>query len=67
MEPGTPPVTPPDELGVNFELPPGLLEKKLAAIMEHTSQVEGMMEAFGPDFFRRAMRAEFFRLAQVKG
>jgi LmbE family N-acetylglucosaminyl deacetylase len=67
MEPGTPPVTPPDELGVNFELPPDLLEKKLGAIMEHTSQVEGMMAAFGPDFFRRAMRAEFFRLARVRG
>ena len=66
MEPGTPPVTPVEELAVNFELPPDLLEMKLAAIMEHASQVEGMMDAFGPDFFRRAMRAEFFKLAQVK-
>jgi LmbE family N-acetylglucosaminyl deacetylase len=66
MEPGTPPVTPVEELAVNFELPPDLLEVKLAAIMEHASQVEGMMDAFGPDFFRRAMRAEFFKLVQVK-
>jgi hypothetical protein len=66
MEPGTPPVTPVEELAVNFELSPDLLEVKLAAIMEHTSQVEGMMDAFGPDFFRRAMRAEFFKLVQVK-
>jgi LmbE family N-acetylglucosaminyl deacetylase len=63
MEPGTPPVTPVEELALNFELSPDLLELKLAAIAEHTSQVEGMMQAFGPDYFRRAMRAEFFRSA----
>jgi LmbE family N-acetylglucosaminyl deacetylase len=66
MEPGTPPVTPVEDLDVNFELPPDLLELKLGAIHEHVSQVEGMLAAFGPDYFRRAMRAEFFRLAAEK-
>jgi LmbE family N-acetylglucosaminyl deacetylase len=62
FQPGTPPVTAPEELAINFELPPDLLELKLDAIDTHASQVEGMMNAFGKDFFRRAHRAEFFRL-----
>jgi LmbE family N-acetylglucosaminyl deacetylase len=66
MEPGTPPVTPVAELAVDFELSPELLELKLAAIMEQVSQVEGMMQAFGPDFYRRAMKAEFFRSGATK-
>lgn len=64
MEPGTPPVTPRDQLGLQFELPPDILELKLRAIEAHESQVEGMMAAFGDDFFRRAHREEFFRLAE---
>jgi LmbE family N-acetylglucosaminyl deacetylase len=59
---GTPPVTAPDELAINFGLPPDLLDLKLDAIDAHVSQVDGMMNAFGKDFFRRAHRAEFFRL-----
>jgi hypothetical protein len=30
------------------------------------SQVEGMMNAFGRDFFRRAHRVETFRLAETR-
>jgi LmbE family N-acetylglucosaminyl deacetylase len=63
MEPGTPPVTPRQELAVDFVLSPELLELKLRAIEAHVSQVEGMMNAFGRDYFRRAMREEYFRLA----
>jgi LmbE family N-acetylglucosaminyl deacetylase len=63
MEPGTPPVTPREELAIEFELEPELLELKLQAISEHVSQVEGMLNAFGKDYFRRANKAEFFRLA----
>jgi LmbE family N-acetylglucosaminyl deacetylase len=66
MEPGTPPVTPVEELAVNLELSPDLLELKLRAIHEHASQVEGMLATFGDDYFRRAMRAEFFRQAAEK-
>jgi len=63
MEAGTPPQTPKDELAIEFDLPPDLLELKLLAIQEHVSQVEGMLNAFGKDFFRDAMKSEFFRLA----
>jgi LmbE family N-acetylglucosaminyl deacetylase len=43
MEEGTPPVTPREELGLVFEIPPDLLATKLRAIEAHQSQVEGMM------------------------
>ena len=66
MEPGTPPQTPNEDLAIDFQLPPDLLELKLLAIQEHASQVEGMLNAFGKDFFRRAMRTEFFRLGGEK-
>lgn len=62
---GTPPVTPESELAVNFVLPPELLEQKLKGIEAHVSQIEGMLNAFGEDFFRRAMAAEFFRPAPI--
>jgi LmbE family N-acetylglucosaminyl deacetylase len=60
---GTPPVTPPDQLAIDFALPADLLELKLKAIEMHVSQVEGMLNAFGRDFFRQAHKAEFFHLA----
>jgi LmbE family N-acetylglucosaminyl deacetylase len=66
MEEGTPPVTPRDRLGLLFDLSPELIELKLKAIEAHTSQIEGMMAAFGADFFRRAMMAEFFVLASQR-
>jgi LmbE family N-acetylglucosaminyl deacetylase len=66
MEEGTPPVTSQEELAIDFELPSGVLELKLKAIEAHVSQVEGMLNAFGQDYFRRANRAEFFRLAAVQ-
>ena len=66
FRPGTPPITPREELGICYTLPPDMLDQKLAAINEHVSQVEGMMEAFGPDVFKRGMREEFFRTAKVK-
>jgi len=62
MSPDTPPVAPREELAIVFELPPDLLELKLQAIEAHVSQVEGMLNAFGQDFFREAHREEYFRL-----
>jgi len=67
MEPGTPPVTPHHDLAIDFDLPPDLLGLKMRAIEAHVSQVEGMLNTFGQDYFRRANRAEFFRLAATKG
>ena len=66
FRPGTPPVTPRDELSIDYELPPDLLELKLKAIAEHVSQVGMMIDAFGEDIFRRAMKAEVFRPAAKK-
>ncbi len=66
MSPDVPPVTPREEAAVIFELPPDLLELKLQAIEAHVSQVEGMLNAFGQDFFREAHKEEYFRLAAKK-
>jgi LmbE family N-acetylglucosaminyl deacetylase len=66
MSPDTPPVAPLGEMAIVYELPPDELERKLLAIDAHESQVEGMMNAFGRDFFRRAHRTETFRLAETK-
>ena len=63
FRPGTPPITPRGELGIDFALPADLLELKLRAIQEHESQVGGIVEAFGEDYFRTAMKEEYFRLA----
>jgi len=67
FRPGTPPVTPPEELSIDFALPPDLLELKLRAIEQHESQVGAMVAAFGEDIFRRAMKAEWFRVGAEKG
>jgi LmbE family N-acetylglucosaminyl deacetylase len=63
MSKDTPPITPRDRLDVDFSLSSELLELKLQAIEAHVSQVEGMLNAFGQDFFREAHKAEFFKLA----
>jgi LmbE family N-acetylglucosaminyl deacetylase len=66
FRPGTPPVTPRSELGIDFLLSADVLELKLKAIEEHVSQVAFMLDAFGEDYFRRAMDGEQFRLAATK-
>jgi len=63
MEPGTPPITPIEDLSIAYTLPADILELKLAAIECHLSQTEGMLEAFGRDFFRKGMATEYFRPA----
>ncbi len=66
MSPDTPPVRPREEIAIVFPLTPELLELKLRAIEAHVSQVEGMLNAFGQDFFREAHKEEFFRLVAAK-
>lgn len=62
MEPGTPPLADPTGDGaLYFDLPADLRRLKLEAIAKHESQVEGMLKAFGADFFQEAHGAEFFR------
>lgn len=63
--PGTPPVTPTDELAVDFDLPEELCDLKFEAIKAHESQVEGLVHVFG-DRMREWMGREVFRLAAVK-
>jgi LmbE family N-acetylglucosaminyl deacetylase len=64
--PGSPPITPRDELAISFELPPDSLERKVRAIEAHESQIEGLLEVFGEEGFKAFMAEEFFRLAAVK-
>jgi LmbE family N-acetylglucosaminyl deacetylase len=62
MEPGTPLVTPREELEIDFDLPDEILELKMDAVAAHESQVEGMMEVFGRSGLRDSQASEFFRL-----
>lgn len=64
--PGFPPVTPEDQVAINFALPPELLDLKLKAIEAHVSQVEYMLKYFGDDFFREAHKIEMFRLVEKR-
>jgi LmbE family N-acetylglucosaminyl deacetylase len=66
FRPGTPPVTPRGELGIEYELPDDVVDLKLAAISAHESQVEALLEVFGPDGFKQVMAGEYFRLAAEK-
>jgi LmbE family N-acetylglucosaminyl deacetylase len=66
FRPGTPLVTPRDELGIEFELPDDILDLKIASISAHESQVEGLLEVFGADGFKQVMAGEYFRLAAEK-
>ena len=65
FEPGFPPVTPRNELGIDLALTDELLDRKLRAIEAHVSQVEYMLKYFGQDFFREAHKDEHFRLAET--
>jgi LmbE family N-acetylglucosaminyl deacetylase len=60
FRPGTPPITPRDELAVYYELPEDILELKVNAINAHVSQVEAILEAVGPDLWWRQMSTEAF-------
>jgi LmbE family N-acetylglucosaminyl deacetylase len=60
--PGTPPVTPRAELALDVQLPPELLDLKLAAFEAHESQMEGLISLFGRDGLGDAFGEEVFRL-----
>jgi LmbE family N-acetylglucosaminyl deacetylase len=66
FRPGTPPVTPPEKLSIEYRLPPDINDLKVKAILEHHSQVGAIFEAVGQDVWWRQMSAEFFRLGEVK-
>jgi LmbE family N-acetylglucosaminyl deacetylase len=67
FRPGTPPVTDPADLSIDLALDEEALDRKFRAILEHESQIEGIVAAVGTDVFRREMANEWFRLAAVKG
>ncbi|HEY7401738.1 MAG TPA: PIG-L family deacetylase [Actinomycetota bacterium] len=64
--PGTPPVTPREELGLAYRLGPDELERKVKAIQEHASQIEALLHVFGEEGFRAFMAEETYRLAEVR-
>lgn len=61
-----PPLTPVQDLAISFELSPELLETKIRALLAHNSQVDGLIRAYGQDFFRRTQGVEYYRLGAVK-
>ena len=67
FRPGTPNVVADDAIDLYFELPPELLDRKIASIKEHASQIEALYEVFGDEGFRRFMATEGFVLAGTKG
>jgi len=61
--PGTPPITPADELAIHLPLDGNLAEKKFRAIGAQVSQVEWLLAAVGEELFRAAIAQENFRPA----
>ena len=66
FRPGTPPVTPREDLAVFYQLPEEILALKVDAINAHVSQVEAIVEAVGPDVWWKDMSTEMFRLGEVR-
>ena len=63
---GTPPIVPRDELAICYVLSEPELQRKVKAIQEHRSQIEGLLHVFGEEGFRQFMAEEYFSLAEVK-
>ncbi len=61
-----PPIVDDVEMHLDLRLDGDLLELKVAAIMEHKSQIAGLAAAFGADSWRRALARESFRCAERK-
>lgn len=66
FQPGTPPMTPKENLAIYYELPEDLLDLKMSAIDAHLSQIYYMRQSFGEDFLRESNAEEFFVLAGVR-
>jgi LmbE family N-acetylglucosaminyl deacetylase len=66
FRPGTPPITPREQLAVYYELSEEILELKVKAINAHVSQVEAILEAVGPDLWWKEMSVEAFRPGEVR-
>ena len=66
FRPGTPKVVANDELDIGFVLPPELLDRKIASIKEHASQIEALYEVFGDEGFKEFMGIESFVVGATK-
>ena len=66
FRPGTPPITPREELSIDYQLPPEINEMKVKAILEHVSQVGFIVEAVGEEVWWKEMSFEAFRLGEAK-
>jgi LmbE family N-acetylglucosaminyl deacetylase len=66
FRPGTPKVVADDELDIGLELTPELLDRKVASIKEHASQIEALYGVFGDEGFKRFMGIESFVRAATK-
>ncbi|MFN2489748.1 MAG: PIG-L deacetylase family protein [Actinomycetota bacterium] len=64
FEPGTPEVTPVEELSINFSVTGDLLEAKVRALRAQISQTEGLIAALGEEFLRSGISEETFRRAR---
>jgi LmbE family N-acetylglucosaminyl deacetylase len=62
--PAGPPLTAEDDLAVAIDLPPTLLDRKLAALRAHASQTAELARTVGDDTYRRWWARECFVRAQ---
>src|SRR4029079_16088713 len=62
--PGTPPVTQPEDIAIDFSCDDEALDLKVTSLEAHESQIEGLLEVFGHDGLRRVLRDEVYREAQ---
>ena len=61
FKPGSPPVTPDDELAIDFTCDADLLALKTKSLEAHESQIEGLLEVFGEAGLQRFIRDESYR------
>jgi LmbE family N-acetylglucosaminyl deacetylase len=66
FRPGAPDVFAPEDLAIDYRLPPDINALKVRAILEHESQVRAIFEAVGEDVWWRQMSREMFRLGEEK-
>ena len=65
FRPGAPEIYAPEDLVVDYHLPPEINELKVRAILEHESQVKAIFDAVGEDVWWRQMSREMFRLGEA--
>jgi len=66
FRPGAPEIYAPEDLVIDYRLPPEINELKVRSILEHESQVRAIFEAVGEDVWWRQMSREMFRLGEAK-